>query len=122
MLIKEPHHIIAIGASAGGLEEINAFFDHTPMDGVAYVIVQHLSADFKSRMVELLARHSKLKVSEARDGLLVKSNQVYLIPNDKFMTITDDKLHLTEKSSVPGPHLTINAFLILWLLTAAKKQ
>jgi len=58
----DPHHIIAIGASAGGMEEINSFFDHTPLDGVSYIIVQHLSSDFKSRMVELLARHSKLVV------------------------------------------------------------
>jgi len=105
-----PHHIIAIGASAGGMEELNSFFDHTPLDGVAYVIVQHLSADFKSRMVELLAKHSKLAVLEAEDGIEVISNQVYLVPNDKFMTIADRHLRLSDKSKVKGPHLTINVF------------
>ncbi|MCO5948047.1 chemotaxis protein CheB [Mucilaginibacter flavidus] len=105
-----PHHIIAIGASAGGMEEINSFFDHTPLDGVSYVIVQHLSSDFKSRMVELLAKHSKLVVEEAKNGMQVKSNQVYLIPSDKFMTISDDTLYLTGKEKSPGPHLTINTF------------
>ncbi|MBC8052633.1 MAG: PAS domain-containing protein [Sphingobacteriaceae bacterium] len=109
MKTHEPGHIIAIGASAGGMEEINSFFDHTPLDGVAYVIVQHLSPDFKSRMVELLARHSKLEVNEAANGMSVKTNQVYLIPNDKFMTIKDEKLYLTEKPK-KGPHLTINTF------------
>lgn len=39
MTATKPHHIIAIGASAGGLDEINSFFDHTPLDGVSYVIV-----------------------------------------------------------------------------------
>ncbi|HXI00103.1 MAG TPA: chemotaxis protein CheB [Sphingobacteriaceae bacterium] len=110
MIISEPHHIIAIGASAGGMEEINSFFDHTPLDGVSYVIVQHLSPAFKSRMVELLAKHSKLEVKEAETGMEVKSNQVYLIPNDKFMTIKDQRLLLTDKDKVPGPHLTINKF------------
>lgn len=110
MLITDPHHIIAIGASAGGLEEINSFFDHTPCDGVSYIIVQHLSPDFKSRMVELLARHSKLLVKEAENEMLVKSNQVYLIPNDKYMTIKDSRLYLTEKEKIKGPHLTINTF------------
>ncbi|MBD1393030.1 chemotaxis protein CheB [Mucilaginibacter glaciei] len=105
-----PHHIIAIGASAGGMEEINSFFDHTPLDGVAYVIIQHLSSDFKSRMVELLGKHSKLEVLEAEDGSEIKSNQVYLIPNDKFMTISGGRLHLSTKTNVKGPHLTINAF------------
>lgn len=111
MPIKRPHHIIAIGASAGGMEEINSFFDYTPLDGVSYVIVQHLSPDFKSRMVELLARHSKLIVAEAEDGMDVQCNQVYLIPSDKFMTIHRNKLYLTDKEKIKGPHLTINTFL-----------
>lgn len=106
----KPHHIIAIGASAGGMEEINSFFDHTPSDGVSYVIVQHLSPDFKSRMVELLARHSKLIVAEAEDGMDVQCNQVYLIPSDKYMTIHRNKLYLTDKEKIKGPHLTINTF------------
>jgi two-component system CheB/CheR fusion protein len=110
MPTTKPHHIIAIGASAGGMEEINVFFDHTPLDGVSYIIIQHLSADFKSRMVELLARHSKLAVNEAEDGMAVKCNQVYLIPNDKFMTIRGNKLYLTDKGKTQAPHLTINKF------------
>ena len=105
-----PHYIIAIGASAGGLEEINAFFDHTPMDNVSYVIIQHLSPDFKSRMVELLAKHSKLEVFEAENDMLVKSNQVYIIPHDKFMDIRNGRLHLSGKGNVKTPHLTINYF------------
>ena len=112
MTSLDPHHIIAIGASAGGMEEINLFFDHTPLDGVAYVIVQHLSVDFKSRMVELLSRHSKLKVLEAQEGTKVQCNNVYLIPNDKFMTIRDSRLYLTDKEEVQGPHLTINKFFV----------
>jgi len=109
-----PDYIIAIGASAGGMEEINSFFDHTPLDGVAYVIIQHLSADFKSRMKELLARHSKLEIREAANDMSVKSNQVYLIPNDKYMTIQGGRLWLTEKDEIKGPHLTINRFLVRW--------
>jgi len=110
MSLKIPHHIIAIGASAGGMEEINSFFDHTPLDGVSYIIVQHLSSDFKSRMVELLGRHSKLSVKEARDGMVVECNLVYLIPNDKYMTIRKGKLYLSDKEHTKGPHLTINRF------------
>lgn len=110
MLAAEPHHIIAIGASAGGMDEINSFFDHTPLDGVSYVIIQHLSSDFKSRMLELLGKHSKLVVKEAENEMHVISNEVYLIPNDKFMTIRGGILYLTDKESLKGPHLTINSF------------
>lgn len=110
MNVAPPHHIIAIGASAGGLEEINNFFDHTPVDGVSYVIVQHLSVEFKSRMSELLSRHSKLEVIDAKNGMPVNCNKVYLIPNDKFMTIHQGQLYLAAKENVRGPHLTINTF------------
>jgi len=110
MFNEEPKYIIAIGASAGGLEEINTFFEHTPLDGVAYVIVQHLSRDFKSRMVELLSKHSKLAVREATQSMPVCTNVVYLIPSDKFMTIKDGKLQLTDKPDIKGLHLTINTF------------
>ncbi|MCF0055012.1 chemotaxis protein CheB [Dyadobacter sp. CY356] len=110
MFAAEPHHIIAIGASAGGLDELNTFFDHTPSDGISYVIVQHLSAEFKSHMVALLTRHSKLVVQEAEDGMSILGNQVYIIPNDKFMTVRGHSLYLTDKTDDRGPHMTINTF------------
>ncbi|MCF6131696.1 CheR family methyltransferase [Flavobacterium wongokense] len=108
--MEEPNYIIAIGASAGGLEEINTFFEHTPLDGAAYVIVQHLSSVFKSRMAEVLAKHSKLAIKEAEQGMALCTNVVYLIPNNKYMVIKDNKLFLTDKSKMQVPHLTINTF------------
>jgi two-component system CheB/CheR fusion protein len=110
MIEAEPHHVIAIGASAGGMEEINTFFDNTSLDGVSYVVVQHLSPDFKSRMVELVSRHSELFVEEAANGTEIKRNHIYFIPNDKFMTVRDGRLYLSGKESIKGPHLTINLF------------
>jgi two-component system CheB/CheR fusion protein len=109
--IYEPQqYIIAIGASAGGLQEINSFFDHTPYDGVSYVIIQHLSADYKSMMASLLSNHSKLKVYEAEDNMTVEKNKVYLIPSTDYMTISNGRLRLTEKQKTGTPHLTINTF------------
>lgn len=119
--MPQPHYITAIGASAGGMEELYAFFDHTPLDGVAYVIIQHLSADFKSRMAELLARHSNLAIQEGRDGMPVESNHVYLIPSENFMTIREGKLYLTAKENIKGPHLTINTFFETLAAYAGKK-
>jgi signal transduction histidine kinase len=110
MSTSVPLYIIAIGASAGGMDDIHLFFDHTPLEGVSYIIVQHLSPDFKSRMVELLARHSKIKVMEAEENMLVESNQVYTIPNKKYITIREGRLHLTEKEKNNKPKLTIDVF------------
>jgi two-component system CheB/CheR fusion protein len=104
--------IIAIGASAGGLEAIAAFFDHTPLDGVSYILIQHLAADFKSQMAQILARHTKLVVEEVTDDILIESNKVYLIPSSNFMTIEKGKLILSAKKIQPRPYMTIDHFFI----------
>ncbi|SEW42896.1 chemotaxis protein CheB [Chitinophaga arvensicola] len=107
---QDPHFIVAIGASAGGIEELQSFFDHTPLAQASYIIIQHLSADYKSRMVEILSRHSQLQVKEAANNMLVEPNQVYLIPSPQSMTIQDGRLFLKDKSSSAAPHRTINTF------------
>jgi two-component system CheB/CheR fusion protein len=121
MLTVEPEYIIAIGASAGGIEEIFTFFDHTPLDSVSYIIVQHLSPDYASRMRELVARHSKLVVREAENGMRVIRNEAYIIPNNKLMTISNNILFLTYKEKSKSPHLTINRFLNSLAVDCGKK-
>lgn len=106
----EPHHIVAIGASAGGLNELIAFFENTPLDGIAYIVVQHLSADYESRLAEVLSRHSKLVMVTAEEGMGVSINSVYIIPSDQFMTIQGGRLRLSGKYNERAPHLTINTF------------
>ena len=49
--------IVAIGASAGGLEALEKFFTHMPADaGIAFVVVQHLAPDHESALPQLLAQ------------------------------------------------------------------
>ncbi|MEJ7693880.1 CheR family methyltransferase [Daejeonella sp.] len=108
--IDDKQYIIAIGASAGGLEAISAFFDYTPLDAVSYIIIQHLSSDFKSQMGSILSRHSKLQVIEAVENVAIKSNTVYLIPSTKFMVVENGKLLLSDKKDQPRPHMTIDYF------------
>ncbi|GGI29424.1 chemotaxis protein CheB [Pedobacter mendelii] len=108
--ISDKQYIIAIGASAGGLEAISAFFDYTPLDAVSYIIIQHLSSDFKSQMAKILAPHSKLKVIEAVENVPIKPNTVYLIPSSKFMVVENGRLLLSDKKDQPRPYLTIDYF------------
>ncbi|MES2268779.1 MAG: chemotaxis protein CheB [Bacteroidota bacterium] len=108
--IVDQQYIIAIGASSGGLEAISAFFDYTPLDSVSYIIIQHLSADFKSQMAQLLDSHSKLQVLEAIENVDIMSNTVYLIPSTKFMIVENGRLILSDKKDEPRPHMTINYF------------
>ena len=58
----ERQFVVAIGASAGGLEAIHEFFDHMPETrNMSFVIIQHLSPDYKSLLVDLVSRHTHMK-------------------------------------------------------------
>lgn len=105
-------HLVGIGASAGGLEAIQEFFDHMPAtDDIAFVIVQHLSSEHKSLLVELVARHTQLKVAEAGDEMEASPHNVYVIPNNKILTIERGKLRLSDKAQIKAPNTAIDKFL-----------
>ena len=58
---KATHVIVGIGASAGGLQALNDFFDNVPTASLySYIVVQHLSPDHKSLMAELLRKNTKI--------------------------------------------------------------
>jgi two-component system CheB/CheR fusion protein len=103
--------ICAIGASAGGLEALQQFFDNAdPNRGISYVVVQHLSPDHKSLMVELLRRHTTLRVIRAVDGMPVEPDTVYLNPPKTNLTLEGGVLRLNEQPAGHGLHLPIDVF------------
>ncbi|OOQ59798.1 chemotaxis protein CheB [Mucilaginibacter pedocola] len=111
--------IIAIGASAGGLEAIHEFFDHMPANsGFTFVVIQHLSPDYKSLLVELVSKHTHMKVYEAANDVTLQRDCVYIIPNKKLMTIRGHKLKLADKVKDKSPNTAIDTFLF----TLAKEK
>jgi two-component system, chemotaxis family, CheB/CheR fusion protein len=67
---QPPDYYVAVGASAGGLEAIDEFFTNMPTDsGVGFIVIQHLSPDYKSLMVELLSKKTAMPVLRAENGL-----------------------------------------------------
>lgn len=94
--------LVGIGASAGGLEAITELLKFLPADiGMALVLVQHLAPGRNSMMCELLARETRLKVSEVTDGLRVKPNHLYIIPPNANLGIIHNTLHLMPRD----PHI-----------------
>ncbi len=107
-----PSHYIGIGASAGGLEAIESFFTAmTAESGLAFIVIQHLSPDFKSLMVELLSKKTLMPVHRAEDGMPVLANHIYLIPPKKTLTIFQGNLLLNEQDHSKGINLPIDIFL-----------
>jgi two-component system CheB/CheR fusion protein len=97
-LISNPY-VVAIGASAGGLDALERFFDELAVDsGAVFVVIQHLSPDHKSMMDNLLSRHTTMPVTMAENGMEMQPNHVYLIPPGKNMTVAGSQLRLVPKS------------------------
>ena len=89
--------IIGIGASAGGLEALQQFFQNMPANsGLSFVVVQHLSPDYKSLMADILGKHTQMRVLQAENEIQIRPNTVYLIPPKNNMTLRDGRLFLTE--------------------------
>jgi two-component system CheB/CheR fusion protein len=94
-----PVHIVAIGASAGGLEALEKLFDHMDCDsGATFVVIQHLSPDYKSMMANLLSRHTQMPVVMVQQDTPIRPNHVYLIPPGSMMHIGEGYLRLTPKN------------------------
>ena len=68
--------VVGIGASAGGLDAIQDFFNHIPGDtGMSFIIIQHLSPNFKSLMNELLGKHTGMEIITVSDDLEIQPNK-----------------------------------------------
>jgi len=108
---ERPSHVVGIGASAGGLEALTAFFENMPSkSGVAFVVIQHLSPDYKSLMVELLSKCTSMRVLRAEEGMPVFADTVFLIPPGKNLQILNRQLLLTDVAPTHGPNLPIDLF------------
>ncbi len=108
----EPSLVVGIGASAGGYEALAQFFPAlAPDTGMAFVVVQHLDPKHDSLLPELLAKLTKMPVSQVKDLTRVQANQVYVIPPNTLMTIRDKDLCLTARPRERKPQMSIDHFL-----------
>lgn len=107
-----PPFVVGIGTSAGGLDALEKFFRNMrPDSGLGFILIQHLSPDYKSMMVELLSKYTAMTVKHVEDGMPVGPDTVYLMPPGTSLTIFHGKLYLAERSTLPHvPNLPIDLF------------
>jgi two-component system CheB/CheR fusion protein len=102
-------YVVGIGASAGGLEPLEQFFQSMPVDsGMAFIVQQHLSPDFESRMDELLARQTSIPIRRVVDGMPIEPDSIYLVPPKSDMMVYGGRLLLTDKDPDRGFSLPID--------------
>ncbi len=104
--------LVAVGASAGGLEAFEQFFKHLPPEThAAFVVISHLDPKHSSMMTELISRFTPMAVLEATDGVAVAPDHVYVIPPNTDLSIFHGRLQLTEQEKSAGPRMPIDFFL-----------
>jgi two-component system CheB/CheR fusion protein len=104
--------IVAIGASAGGIEALSDLMGYLTNDtGMAFVLVQHLDPKHNSMLTELLSRRTPMKVEEASHGMQTRPNHVYVIPPNATMSISHQTLHLGPREESHGLHMPVDHFM-----------
>ena len=101
---NNPFPIVAIGASVGGLKAITALLNNVSDNtGMAFIFVQHLSPTHKSHLTELLSRITEMKVQDIEDMEKMIPDNVYVIPFDKGIEVTDGHIKLIPRTRQGKP-------------------
>jgi two-component system CheB/CheR fusion protein len=104
--------IVAIGASAGGLEAFQKLLDGLAPDAdMAFIIVQHLDPSHPSLLSDLLAGHTKMKVVQATQGARLARANIYVIPPGRYLAVEDGALRLSEPTAPHGARLPFDFLL-----------
>ncbi|HEY0512605.1 MAG TPA: chemotaxis protein CheB [Thermoanaerobaculia bacterium] len=108
---SHPCPVVAIGASAGGLEAFQELFRHMPADtGCAFVVIQHLSPRHETLIPELLAPLTRMPVRTVEDETVVHANHVYVMPTHGTLTVDDCVLYLSRPARTRGRRSPVDRF------------
>ena len=103
--------VVGIGASAGGLDALTAFFRAVPDDpGMAFIVVAHLAPDRPSMLPHLLGKHTRMEVCEVTDGAMVRPNRVFVVPPNRELALLHGALQLLESTRNHGVNLPVDSF------------
>lgn len=100
-------NIVAIGASAGGLEALEVLFSNlNPHPNTSYIVIQHLSPDYKSMMKELLGRHTDIPIISLEQSIRIRPGNIYLNPPNAYIFLEENNIiveHNTQKRLLSSP-------------------
>jgi two-component system CheB/CheR fusion protein len=107
--VVNPFSVVAIGASAGGLEAITQLLRNlSPNTGMAYIYVQHLSPDHKSLLTPILSKVTQMTVQDIEDMEKILPDNVYVIPYNKEIEVIDGHIQLIPRPPNKSANLSID--------------
>ena len=103
--------VVGIGASAGGVEALQRLFTATPASGgMAYVVIQHLSSEHESSMVDILSRCASMPVHQIEEGARIEPDNVYVIRPGRTITLRDGRLRMGESLAKRSHRCVVDDF------------
>src|SRR5690348_13677923 len=104
--------VAGIGASAGGVQALQVFFEALPDQvGIAFVVVVHLDPDSTSELPAILAARTAMPVIQVEASASLKADHVYVIPPNRRLRITDDEVAADPFDEPRGQRAPIDLFL-----------
>jgi two-component system CheB/CheR fusion protein len=104
--------VVAIGASAGGLEAFRALLKTLPADsGMAFVLVQHLDPSHDSLLVNLLSGCTPMPLQQAAQGMPIEPGHIYVIPPGDFLAVHAGLFNVTAPDGARGARLPFDFLL-----------
>lgn len=103
--------VVGIGASAGGVHAIQAFFRHLPPDsGLAFVVILHLSPEYESQLTAILQTVTTMPVVQVTEAMPVDGNRVYVIPPGQHLRLRDGMIQPIDRDETHNRHAPIDLF------------
>jgi two-component system CheB/CheR fusion protein len=103
--------VVGIGASAGGLQAIKLFFENMPHDnGMAFVIILHLSPDHESLADKMIQESTRMPVLQVTEAVRLEQNHVYVISPAQQLRMHDGFLSVSSTDPQRGRHACIDLF------------
>lgn len=104
--------VVGVAASAGGLDAFRKLLRNIPQNsGMAYVLVQHLAPQHESLVPEILSRETQLPVHELKDLIHLSPDTVYIIPENKILTVIEGQLKLEPRNGIKNTGNVIDIFM-----------
>jgi two-component system chemotaxis response regulator CheB len=105
-----PFGVVAVGASAGGVEALTHFAAHLPTDlPYAVLVALHMPPGGPSVLARILDRSGPLPAATATDGARLEPGRIFVAEPNRHLLVYDHRVRLSEGPTENGHRPAINA-------------
>ncbi|SDG58316.1 two-component system, chemotaxis family, CheB/CheR fusion protein [Dyadobacter soli] len=103
--------VVGIGASAGGVEALQAFFEQVfPESGMAYVVILHLSPDYDSQLTSILRQVAQIPVIKVEEDISIQPDHIYVVSPNQHLRMLDGTILVSDNKKVEDRRAPVDIF------------